>query len=176
MPPAAYRGRSNSSQSLISLYNTHPFIQGLSQHTEFPLSRIMTKPLLITGATGEQGGSVIDALTASPSLPPPTAILAVTRNASSQRAQQLTRKSPAIGLVEGNSDNVPTIFDRALAATDGSPIWGVISVQTFFCKGASVETEKPKAKVSSTIASSGGFGTSSTRAWNAGAMSGAGRT
>ena len=82
----------------------------------------MSKPFLITGATGEQGGRVIDALIASSSLPPSTTILIVTRNASSQRAQQLTRKSAAIELVEGNLDNVPTLFERALAATEGSPI------------------------------------------------------
>lgn len=85
----------------------------------------MSKTLLITGATGKQGGSVIAALLKAKA---DFEILAVTRDASSGGAQKLLAKSSNIKIVEGNLDNVEKIFDNARKVTS-QPIWGVFSVQ-----------------------------------------------
>lgn len=85
----------------------------------------MSKTVLITGATGKQGGSVISALLKQNA---DMEILAVTRDASSTGAQRLKRKSPKIQLVEGNLDEPEGIFTNAQEITS-QPIWGVFSVQ-----------------------------------------------
>ncbi len=98
------------------------------------------KTLLITGATGKQGGAVIDALLASP-----TAkfypILALTRNPSSASATALARKSQTIKLIEGDLNDCPAIFRAA-----NTPIWGVFSVQLPYGRGASPEIEERQGK------------------------------
>lgn len=81
--------------------------------------------ILITGATGKQGGSVIKSLLAQNA---PFDILAVTRSAQSAAAQSLARLSPKIRIVEGNLDNPAALFESAKRQTE-SPIWGVFSVQ-----------------------------------------------
>ncbi len=81
--------------------------------------------VLITGATGKQGGSLIRSLVARKS---PLEILAVTRNAQSPSAQKLTKLSANIKLVEGNLDNPADLFKNARQVTQ-SAIWGVYSVQ-----------------------------------------------
>ena len=85
----------------------------------------MSRALLITGATGKQGGSVIRALLAANA---DFDILAVTRDSSSPSAKKLAEKSPRISLVQGNLDNAEGIFDTAKTASK-VPIWGVFSVQ-----------------------------------------------
>ena len=75
----------------------------------------MSKALLITGATGKQGGATIDALISSPSHTTDYTILAVTRNPSSASAQALQTKSPSIKLVAGDFNDVPAIFAAAEA-------------------------------------------------------------
>lgn len=77
---------------------------------------------LITGATGKQGGAVIEALLRSPPNPP-IEILAVTRNPSSAQAQALASK-PNVKLVKGDLDDSNGIFKNA-----GGNVWGVFSVQ-----------------------------------------------
>ncbi|KAG9565442.1 NAD(P)-binding protein, partial [Aureobasidium melanogenum] len=104
----------------------------------------MSKALLITGATGKQGGATIDALISSPSHSSEFTILAVTRNPSSASAQALQKKSPAIKLVTGDLKDVPGVFDAAEAIH--KPIHGVFSVQTFMGQGQSVETEEQQGK------------------------------
>ncbi|OJJ95116.1 hypothetical protein ASPACDRAFT_1883731 [Aspergillus aculeatus ATCC 16872] len=81
--------------------------------------------VLITGATGKQGGSVIRNLLAKNA---PFDILAVTRNAQSSSAQRLAQQSPRIKLVEGNLDDPAALF-RAAKSGSSTPIWGVYSVQ-----------------------------------------------
>lgn len=81
--------------------------------------------LLITGATGKQGGSVIRNLVARNA---PFEILAVTRNSQSQSAQRLTQLSSNIKLVEGDLNNPAGIFRNARQVAT-NPIWGVFSVQ-----------------------------------------------
>jgi uncharacterized protein YbjT (DUF2867 family) len=83
------------------------------------------KAVLITGATGKQGGSVIRSLVARKA---PFEILAVTRNPQSASAQRLMKLSSNIKLVEGDLDKPSGIFQNAQKVTK-SPIWGVFSVQ-----------------------------------------------
>lgn len=85
----------------------------------------MSKTLLITGATGKQGGSVIDALLAQEA---DFEILALTRDANSGGAQKLVKKSPQIKIVEGTLDEPDAIFRNAKNVST-QPIWGVFSVQ-----------------------------------------------
>jgi hypothetical protein len=86
---------------------------------------IMSRALLICGATGKQGGAVINKLLEEKA---DFDILAVTRDASSASAQRLLTKSPKIKLVQGNLAEPSAIF-RAAAGVTKSPIWGVFSVQ-----------------------------------------------
>lgn len=85
----------------------------------------MSRTLLITGATGKQGGSVVSALLANKS---DFQILAVTRDATSASAQKLGSRSSKITLVQGDLDDAESIFQSAKAAAK-QPIWGVFSVQ-----------------------------------------------
>lgn len=85
----------------------------------------MSRALLITGATGKQGGSVIKALLARNTN---FKILAVTRDVNSPSAKRLAAASPNITLVQGNLDNTEAIFQDAKKAVQES-VWGVFSVQ-----------------------------------------------
>lgn len=85
----------------------------------------MSKAVLISGATGKQGGSVIRALLRQKA---DFQILALTRDAQSGSAQKLSKLSPNIKLVTGNLDDPHDIFQKAKAATS-LPVWGVFSVQ-----------------------------------------------
>lgn len=85
----------------------------------------MSKALLITGATGKQGGSTIDALLKANA---DFEIIALTRNAQSTSAQKLRAKSSRIKLITGNLDDLTRVFENAKEATT-LPIWGVFSVQ-----------------------------------------------
>ncbi|EXU94496.1 NmrA-like family protein [Metarhizium robertsii] len=85
----------------------------------------MSRVLLITGATGKQGGSVIKSLLAQNA---DFQILAVTRDATSPAAKRLAAASPKVTVIQGNLDDTETIFKNATKAT-GGPIWGVFSVQ-----------------------------------------------
>ncbi|KAK4228651.1 putative negative transcriptional regulator [Podospora fimiseda] len=101
----------------------------------------MSKSLLITGATGKQGGAVIDALLNSDASGNNFTILAVTRNTSSASSKRLASRSQNIRLVEGNLDDVPALFEAAKSANNGQPIWGVFSVQVSLGPGVTVEGE-----------------------------------
>ena len=85
----------------------------------------MSKPILITGATGKQGGAVLRALLNHPAYNPTTfPIYALTRNTDSTSAKNLTTKSPTLKLIPGDLNNTPAIF----ASLPSAP-WGVFSVQ-----------------------------------------------
>lgn len=103
------------------------------------------KTFLITGATGNQGGAVIDALLKLPE-PFVGTILAVTRDASSPAAQRLAALSDKIKLVEGNLDDVPELFRAAERANGGKPIYGVYSVQVSRGPGVTPENEVKQGK------------------------------
>ncbi|KAK4916629.1 hypothetical protein LTR66_017003, partial [Elasticomyces elasticus] len=88
------------------------------------MSATGVRRILVSGATGKQGGSVVRALLARP---PPfeIEILALTRKATSASAQKLAQ-NPEVKIISGDLDNVPAIFE----ATGGKDsIWGVFSVQ-----------------------------------------------
>lgn len=103
-----------------------------------------TKAILITGATGKQGGSVLQQLATHPSSPQYT-LLAVTRNAKSASAQRILERHPAAKLVEGDLDDVPKLFTAAKAALESAgqepQIWGVYSVQVSMGKNVTYESE-----------------------------------
>ncbi|KAL7919979.1 hypothetical protein ACQKWADRAFT_299817 [Trichoderma austrokoningii] len=109
----------------------------------------MSRALLITGATGKQGGSVIKALLAKKTN---LKILAVTRDVSSPSAKRLAAASPNITLVQGNLDNTEAIFQNAEKAAQ-EPVWGVFSVQlpAMNKTGPIVEEAQGKALVDSAI-------------------------
>ncbi|KAI6912351.1 hypothetical protein D0869_01637 [Hortaea werneckii] len=102
----------------------------------------MSRVLLVTGATGKQGGSVIKALLSQQASD--FTILAVTRDARSAGAKRIAALAPSIKLVEGNLDNVPALFRAASKAA--SPIWGVYSVQVAMGKGVTLEGEERQGK------------------------------
>jgi len=79
------------------------------------------RKLLIIGATGKQGGAVIDALVASSA---PFEILALTRNTSSPSAQKLTSKAN-VKVIQGDSFNPAPIFEAH------APIYGVFLMTSF---------------------------------------------
>ncbi|KAJ5122904.1 hypothetical protein N7448_009001 [Penicillium atrosanguineum] len=98
----------------------------------------MSRTILITGATGKQGSSIIAALLKAKA---DFEILAITRDASSKAAQKLPGMSSNIKLVEGNLNEAEKIFANAHKATS-QPIWGVFSVQ--MVAGASNEEAEVK--------------------------------
>ena len=73
----------------------------------------MATTILITGATGKQGGAVIDALLSAPGISD-ISILALTRNSQSAGAKAIISKSPErITCIEGNLDDCDAIFKAA---------------------------------------------------------------
>ncbi|KAI1206630.1 NAD(P)-binding protein [Annulohypoxylon truncatum] len=102
-----------------------------------------SKVLLITGATGHQGGAVIEALLNRAR--DKFTILAVTRDANSPSSQRLAEKSPSIKLVQGNLNDVPSLFQEA-RKTHSQPIWGVYSVQISIGSGVTLEGEIAQGK------------------------------
>jgi uncharacterized protein YbjT (DUF2867 family) len=79
------------------------------------------RKILIIGATGKQGGAVVDALIASSA---PFEMLALTRNTSSPSAQKLASK-PNVTLIQGDSLKPASIFEA------NKSIYGVFLVTTF---------------------------------------------
>jgi uncharacterized protein YbjT (DUF2867 family) len=103
----------------------------------------MSKAILVTGATGKQGGSVVRALVAHPDFDPKTySIYALTRNAASGGAKKLTALSPSIKIVQGDFKDIPGIF-KSLP----SKPWGVFAM-TNVGKG---EVEEGKALVDEAV-------------------------
>jgi uncharacterized protein YbjT (DUF2867 family) len=100
-----------------------------------------TKNLLITGATGKQGGAVIDALMADKQHASQFTVYGLTRNVESASAKKLVAKYPSIKLVAGDLNDCPAIFTTAKI-----PIWGIFSVQVPMGSGATAETEEKQGK------------------------------
>ena len=84
-----------------------------------------SRALLITGATGRQGGAVVNALLKANA---DFEIIALTRNAQSTSAQNLLKKSPKIKLVTGDFNSIDEVFRKAKEAAN-APIWGVFNMQ-----------------------------------------------
>lgn len=102
----------------------------------------MAKAVLITGATGKQGGSTNNALLNANA---DFEIIALTRNTQSRAAQKLQARSSKIKLITGNLEDLEDVFEKARAATS-LPIWGVFSVQVAIGDGASVQSEERQGK------------------------------
>jgi len=73
----------------------------------------------VTGATGKQGGALIEALLANKSSN--FDIYGLTRNASSNSAKKLTARK--VVMIEGDTKNPVPVFDKI-----GTGVWGVFSV------------------------------------------------
>ncbi|TFB07376.1 hypothetical protein CCMA1212_000420 [Trichoderma ghanense] len=85
----------------------------------------MPRSLLITGATGRQGGAAIRSLVSRNA---DFRLLAVTRDKTSPSAQKLASLSPKITLLQGDLNKTDALFQHARDVTGSSP-WGVFSVQ-----------------------------------------------
>jgi uncharacterized protein YbjT (DUF2867 family) len=104
-----------------------------------------TKAILITGATGKQGGAVLKQLATHPSSTQYT-LLAVTRNTLSPSIARLKEKYDGIVVpVQGDLNDVPALFKDAKAALRAADkpeqIWGVYSVQVSMGSGVTFESE-----------------------------------
>jgi uncharacterized protein YbjT (DUF2867 family) len=99
------------------------------------------KAILVTGATGKQGGAVVDCLSKNEAFQ----VLAVTRNSNSAAAKALVSKYPNLKLVEGDMDDTPKLFHTARDIAGGE-IWGVFSVQISQGKGVTFEGEVRQGK------------------------------
>ncbi|KAI9704880.1 MAG: hypothetical protein M1836_006660 [Candelina mexicana] len=86
----------------------------------------MSKALPVTGATGKQGGGVVDAVLELPNASGYT-ILGIIRTANSSSATALAKKSPGIKLVDGSLDDPEAIFKTATATTKAT-VSGAFSV------------------------------------------------
>lgn len=88
----------------------------------------MSRSILITGATGKQGGSVINAILGSPKKNDFT-LFALTRSTESASARKLAARADNVKLVQGNLDDMEGVFTEAEKQNRGNKIWGVFSVQ-----------------------------------------------
>jgi uncharacterized protein YbjT (DUF2867 family) len=108
----------------------------------------MLKNILVTGATGKQGGSVVDQLLLlSATLSRAISIYALTRNISSSAAKALALKSANIHLVAGDLNDSKAIFSSIK-----EPIWGVYSVQVGIGQTQASEEKQGKGLIDAAIA------------------------
>ncbi|KAH7370610.1 hypothetical protein BKA65DRAFT_602859 [Rhexocercosporidium sp. MPI-PUGE-AT-0058] len=108
----------------------------------------MSSTFLVTGATGKQGGAVIDALLAASQ---DATIIALTRNAQSQSAKSLILKAPEqIKLLEGNLKDCPAIFAKAGCAISG--VFCVSNPEIGFRADSEAEETQGKALVEGALA------------------------
>ncbi len=85
-----------------------------------------TKTIVVTGATGKQGGALIDALLAAPA-GAGFHVVAITRDTASPRAEALAAR-PNVSVVAGDIVDPEAIFAQVAASGQG-PVWGLYSVQ-----------------------------------------------
>lgn len=104
------------------------------------------KSILVVGATGQQGSSVVRSLSQSGRYH----VLALTRNTSSHKAQKLVAL-PNVQLVSADlnhADQLRTVFLEARDSAGGS-IWGVFLALAFPGLGVNAAGEEKQGKVSS---------------------------
>ncbi|KAF2667899.1 NAD(P)-binding protein [Microthyrium microscopicum] len=101
----------------------------------------MTKSILITGATGRQGGSLIKTLLASPESSNFT-LIALTRNAQSSTAVKLKEKG--VTILQGDLSDVPAIFKSPEITSQ--KLWGVFSVQNPGIRASATIVERQQGK------------------------------
>jgi saccharopine dehydrogenase-like NADP-dependent oxidoreductase len=83
------------------------------------------RAILVTGATGKQGGAVINTLLSSGAID--ITILALTRDAKSPAAIKLEERG--IKIVQGDFNDISNIFANIKKVLGEQPLWGVYSVQ-----------------------------------------------
>ncbi|KAH7158320.1 hypothetical protein DER46DRAFT_626853 [Fusarium sp. MPI-SDFR-AT-0072] len=101
----------------------------------------MAKAILVVGATGNQGGAVINNLLQSEASFP---ILAVTRDPVSSTAQSLAQKSSEIKLIQGDLDDPVSLF-KNIKTIVSEPVWGVYFVQNPLTSNQTPEQEVKQA-------------------------------
>ncbi|KZL80450.1 nucleoside-diphosphate-sugar epimerase family protein [Colletotrichum incanum] len=111
----------------------------------------MSRALLITGATGKQGGAVVNAL--------------LSRQLSDFLLARLAAKPPSIKLAEGDLDAAQVLFASAKTATST----GVFFVQAICNQKSNSETKQGKALIGESIKP--GLSTLFTAAWSVAATS-----
>ncbi|CAJ0549963.1 Ff.00g065580.m01.CDS01 [Fusarium sp. VM40] len=102
----------------------------------------MPRSILVVGATGNQGGAVINNLL---QLEADFTILAVTLNAASPLSQKLTQKSSKIKVVQGDLEHPASLFENT-RLVESEPVWGVYFVQNPFASNHTLEQELQQAK------------------------------
>lgn len=114
-----------------TIYNTqHTICLHSSQvRTSHPREQLYTAtnsfpPVLVTGATGKQGGAVLKSLLAANTPTPQFSIIALTRSLTSAKAQSLA-SLPNVTTLQGDLNDCAAIFAQLT-----TPLWGVFSVQT----------------------------------------------
>jgi len=112
---------------------------GLNQLKPMADSSSTLQRVLVTGATGQQGGATLRALVKANEPHPKFEILAVTRNPDSGSAKALA-KLPNVKLVKGDLDDAPAIFVAA------GHVDAVFSVQIAVGNGATPDTEERQGK------------------------------
>ncbi|KAM5344542.1 hypothetical protein ACJ41O_013077 [Fusarium nematophilum] len=95
----------------------HPFY--LPRFLVYIIMSLSHKTLLVTGATGKQGGALISSILASTQ--GSFNIIGVTRNSASDGARRLAAL-PGVSVIEGDFSDVSAIFAQV------GPVWGVFSV------------------------------------------------
>ncbi|KAF2746383.1 NAD(P)-binding protein [Sporormia fimetaria CBS 119925] len=107
------------------------------------------RAILITGATGKQGGAVLKHLAQHPRASEFT-LLAVTRNPASPSAQKLRDSYPNTHLVQGDLNDVKRLFINAKEVLHENKlpnsIWGVYSVQVSMGSGVTFDGEVRQGK------------------------------
>ncbi|KAF2689179.1 putative NmrA-like family domain-containing protein 1, partial [Lentithecium fluviatile CBS 122367] len=101
------------------------------------------RKVLITGATGKQGGALLNALISRPN-GSPFHIYALTRDKNTKSAQALAQ-SPNVSIIQGDLDDCPAILKQI------QDPWGVFSVQLPL-PNATVEERRGKALVDAAAA------------------------
>lgn len=106
------------------------------------------KLILVTGATGKQGGALISAMRPQNNTVEATSfhVLALTRKATSLTAKKLLLEKH-VTVVEGDLDNATSLKKVFEDAKAKGGIWGVFCVLAFPGLGANADSEEKQGKV-----------------------------
>lgn len=106
----------------------------------------MTKNILVTGATGQQGRALINAVRPNSDANPDFHIFALTRKGASPSAKTLALEKH-VTIVEGDLDSVDSMRNLFEDAKAKGGIWGVFCVLAFPGLGANADAEERQGKV-----------------------------
>lgn len=101
---------------------------------------------MVTGATGQQGKALIQALRPNDNSTPTFHVLALTRKATSPSAKDLGLEKH-VTVVEGDLDSPESIRKIFEAAKDNGGVWGVFCVLAYPGLGANADGEERQGKV-----------------------------